>query len=227
MVIKILIWIRQEWTAVIVATIAARLQIKVQVNHGLLVFGANVFQAPEKQRVRVKGIERTHERPQIAKYGNGDDNKYNYIGAAEYLPGVSAILLQNLIAKLLNVLRSAGAIEVKVVQKRILVKALDDFIGEIVVADGESMRNDVLNRVDAKIAIDTPEHFSALARSSFGGAGKKIAVEQRFNLHVSDEQLKRFAGSQMLDAKRQDAVDTFLLKAPCIAVEKKLEGNEH
>lgn len=86
MVIKILVWIGPECIVIVVAAVAVRLKVEIQINHRLLVLRANVLQAPEQQRVRIKGIERADGCVEIRKYRDRDDNYGDYICSAQDLP---------------------------------------------------------------------------------------------------------------------------------------------
>src|SRR5829696_666632 len=62
--------------------------------------------------------------------------------------------------------------------------------------------------------------------SSFGCAGKQIAIEQWLDLHMPDQQLERFAGGEVFDAKGDDAVDQTPFEAPGAAMENKLHWHQ-
>lgn len=87
-----------------------------------------------------------------------------------------AIYVENIAAELGDVLRPAFSVEFNVFQKSSFVETIEDLVGEIVVANGESMRNDVLNGVDAEITIYSLKQFPS-SGSSFRCAGKQVAIE--------------------------------------------------
>ena len=133
-----------------------------------------------------------------------------------------AILFQNPVAELRNVFWPAVSIEVEIIQKGVFVEAFEDLVGEIVVFDRQSMCNDVLDRVDTEISIDSLQPLTSASGLSFEYAGKQIAIEQRLDLHMPDQQFKSFVGSQVFDAKGQDSIDQSFFETPGGTMEKKL-----
>jgi hypothetical protein len=133
-----------------------------------------------------------------------------------------AIYVENIAAELGDVLRPAFSVEFNVFQKSSFVETIEDLVGEIVVANGESMRNDVLNGVDAEITIYSLKQFPGPG-SSFRCAGKQVAIEQRLDLHMPDQQYKRIMGCKIFDAKSQGAVNDLLFKPPGVAMENKFK----
>src|SRR5215204_2038206 len=111
-----------------------------------------------------------------------------------------AILFQNLVTKLRNVFWCAVAIEGQIPQKGVFIEALKDFVREIVMADRQSMIKDVLNRVNTEISIDSFEQL-ACSVFSFRRAGKQVAIQQRLDLHMPNQQFKRFMRGKVFDTK--------------------------
>ena len=89
-------------------------------------------------------------------------------------------------------------------------------------AEGEAVRDHVLNRVDAKVSVDALEFF-APAAPSLWGSRQDVTVEQRLYLYVADKQRERVMRRKMLDAERNHAVDEPFFKPPRPAVEHELE----
>ena len=154
MVIQILVWIGSEGIVMIVTAVAVRLQIEIEVNQCMLVLRANMLQAPEQQGIRIKGVEGPDRRMEIGKYCDREDDNDDHICRAEDLPRMLAVQLQNFTTELCDVFRACAAVEVEIFQKGALVEAFEDFIGEIVVADGQSMPDNVLDGVDTEISIN-------------------------------------------------------------------------
>ena len=87
---------------------------------------------------------------EICKDCDREDDNDDYICSAKDLPRVFAILFQNLVAVLCNVFGLGVSVKIEIVQKGAFVEAFEDFIGEIVVADGQSVRNDVFLELTLK-----------------------------------------------------------------------------
>src|SRR5215213_257878 len=136
-----------------------------------------------------------------------------------------AVQLQYFAAKLGDVFRTGAAVKVEVFQEGALVEAFEDLIGEIVVADGQPMPDDVLDGVDSEISIDALQRFPGPV-SSFGCAGKQIAIEQRLDLHVPDQQLERLARGKVFDTKGDNAIDQTPFETPGAAVENEFQGHK-
>ena len=91
--------------------------------------------------------------------------------------------------------------------------------------NGQSMTDDVLDGVDTEIAIDPFQQFTRSV-PAFGGSGKQIAIEQRLDLHMPDQQFKCQSRRKVLDAKAQYAIDdpSFEPKSP--AMEHELQRHK-
>src|SRR5215211_960530 len=155
MVIQILVGVGPEGIVMVVTAVAIGLQVEIEVDHRMGVVRENMLQAPEQQRVGIKGVEGTDRRLEIGKDGDREDNNDDDIRSTEDLPRMFAVQLQNPVAELRNVFRAAVPVEIEIVEKGPLIEAFEDFIGEIVVADGQPMPDNVLDGVDTEISIDT------------------------------------------------------------------------
>ena len=139
----------------IMTAVAVLLQIEIEVDQGMLVLRADMLQAPEQEGIGIKGIECANRRMEVCKDGNCEDDNDDHIRRAEDLPGMFAVQLQNFAAELGEVFRTGAAVKIEVLQKGTLIEAFEDFIREIVMADGQSMPDNVLNGVDTEISVDS------------------------------------------------------------------------
>ena len=161
----------------------------------------------------------------IGKNGDREDHNDDHVRCAEDLPRVFAVQFQDSAAELRNVLRTAVSIEVEIIQKGAFVEALEDFIREIVVANGQPVPDDIFDRVDAEISVDALEGLPCTG-SPFGRPGKQIAIEQGLDLHMPDQQLEGFARGKVLDAQGYDAIDQSSFESPGSPMEQEFQRNQ-
>ncbi len=159
MIIQVLAGIREKCAAVIVAAIADLLHEEVKVRLDLWVAGIQSLEAPEKNRIGAKRIERVDRGVQISEQRDRRDDEHHDICRAQQLKRVLAILFEHALAELAVIFRSACANVVNIGQEDLPVKAIYKFIRQKVVTNGEIVFYHRLQIIDTKIAIDAIDNL--------------------------------------------------------------------
>ena len=70
----------------VVTPVAVRLQVEIEIDQGMLVLRADMLQAPEQQRIGIKGIKGADGSMEIGKEGDREDDNDDHVRRAKDLP---------------------------------------------------------------------------------------------------------------------------------------------
>ncbi len=138
----------KEDVAIVVPAVAFGLEVIAEVGEHRVVMGVEVLHRPQQHGIGTEGIEGLHRRPQIAE--DGDDD----VGEADPLERMLAGGLHRALAEEHVIIRHAAADPVEVGEEGVPIKAVDQFVGECVVAGGEVVANHLAQAVEVVVAVD-------------------------------------------------------------------------